>query len=135
MSSNIFYYLQLLRIPSCSRHILNDFTWTHCASGIVNTAWFIYMFLLIGLTFLTHPPNKRKVSQTLLHTVFRKHVVQPGNHSKTLDTVMSLNVPLMKALFDFRLTNQQKGAFNSTLERKMKLNSCFFWGGGGKLNR
>ncbi len=49
------YKLQL--IPSCSGHILNDFTWTHCASGRFNTAWFIYTLLLIGLIFLT---NKRK---------------------------------------------------------------------------
>ncbi len=31
---------------------------------------------------------------TPLHTVSRKHVVQPGNHSKTLGTGVSLNVPL-----------------------------------------
>ncbi len=52
----------------------------------INT--FIYMLLLIGLTFLTHP-----LSQTMLHTVSRKHVVQPGNRSKTFGTVVSLNVP------------------------------------------
>ncbi|ROL44119.1 hypothetical protein DPX16_15612 [Anabarilius grahami] len=48
---------------------------------------------LIGLTFLTHPPNKRKRISNPLHTVSRKHVVQPGNRSKTLRTGLSLNVP------------------------------------------
>ncbi len=57
MSSNIF---------NCSVYwaaadtFVNDFTLTHCASCLFNTVWFIYMLLLIGLTFLTHPPNKRK---------------------------------------------------------------------------
>ncbi len=47
---------------------VNDFTWTHCASCHFNTVWFIYMLLLIGLTFLTHPPNKRKhISNPFAH--------------------------------------------------------------------
>ncbi len=61
-----------------------DFTWTHCASCLFNTTWFKYMLLLIGLTFLTHPPNKRK---HISNPVSRKHVVKPGN--------VSLNVPLL----------------------------------------
>ncbi len=51
---------------------VNDFTWTHCASCVFNTARFICMLLLIGLTFLTHPPNKRKQFSTLLHTVVHR---------------------------------------------------------------
>ncbi len=48
--------------------VVNDFTWTHCASCLFNTAWFIHMLLLIGLTFLTHPPNKRKrISNPVAH--------------------------------------------------------------------
>ncbi len=35
--------------------------------------------------------TRENVSQTLLHTVSRKHVIQPGNRSKTLG--LSLNVP------------------------------------------
>ncbi len=72
---------------------VNDFTWTHCASCLFNTAWFIYMLLLIGLTFLTHPPNKRKhISNPVAHccTLF------PGNMSFNPETVakrVSLNVP------------------------------------------
>ncbi len=54
--------------------LVNDFTWTHCASGLFNTAWFIHMLLLM-----------RNMSQSPLHTVSRKHLVQPGNHSKTLN--------------------------------------------------
>ncbi len=34
-----------------------------------------------------------KPSSTLLHTVFRKHVIQPGNRSKPLGLNLSLNVP------------------------------------------
>ncbi len=69
-------------VVSCSGPVVNDFTWIHCASCLFNTEWFIHMLLLIGLTFLTHPPNKRNVSQTPLHTVSKKHVVQPENRSK-----------------------------------------------------
>ncbi len=66
------YKLQL--IPSCSGHILNDFTWTHCASGRFNTAWFIYTLLLIGLTFLTNKQEKTYLKPCCmpLHTVSRK---------------------------------------------------------------
>ncbi len=92
MSSNIF---NCCVYRAAADTFVNDFTWTHCASCLFNTAWFIYMLLLIGLTFLTHRPNKRKVSQTPLHTVSRKHLVQPRNRSKTLGTGVSLNVPLM----------------------------------------
>ncbi len=35
--------------------------------------------------------TRENVYQTLLHTVSRKHVIQPGNRSKTLG--LSLNVP------------------------------------------
>jgi len=47
---------------------VNDYTWTHCASCLFNTTLFIYMLLLIGLTFQTHPPNKRKrISNPVSH--------------------------------------------------------------------
>ncbi len=36
---------------------------------------------------------KENVSESLLHTVSRKHVVQPGNRNKMLGTCVSLNVP------------------------------------------
>jgi len=29
---------------------IKDFTWTHCASCLFNTAWCLYMLLLIGAT-------------------------------------------------------------------------------------
>ncbi len=57
---------------------VNDFTWTHCASCLFNTAWFIYMLLLIGLTFLTHPPQEKtylKPRCTPLHTVSNPETV------------------------------------------------------------
>ncbi len=76
---------------------VNDFTWTHCASCLFNTTWFIYMLLLIGLTFLTHPPNKRKrISNPVAHrcTPFPGNMsFNPENNSKTLRTGLSLNVP------------------------------------------
>ncbi len=60
---------------------------------LFNTAWFIHTLMLIGLIFLTHPPNKRKrISNPVAHR-FQEHVVQPGNHNKTLRTGLSLNVP------------------------------------------
>ncbi len=96
MSSNIFNCC----VYRAAANTLKDFTWTHCASCLFNTAWFICMLLLIGLIFLTHPTNKKKVSQTPLHTVSRKHVVQPGNRGKTLGTGVSLNVPLLKGEID-----------------------------------
>ncbi len=93
MSSNIF---NCCLYRAAVDTFVNDFTWTHCASCLFNTAWFIHMLLLIGLTSLTHPPNKRKLSQTPLHTVSSKHVVQPGNRSQTLCTDVNLNVALAK---------------------------------------
>ncbi len=51
---------------SCSGHILNDFTWTHCGSGRFNTAWFIYTLLLIDIF---DKQTRENVSQTLLHAV------------------------------------------------------------------
>ncbi len=83
MSSNIF---NCCVYWAAADTFVNDFTWTHCASCLFNNAWFIYMLLLIGLTFLTHPPNKRKhISNPVAHR-FQEHVVQPGNLSKTLGT-------------------------------------------------
>ncbi len=65
MSSNIF---NCCVYRAAADTFVNDFTWTHCASCLFNTAWFIYMLLLIGLTFLTHPPNKRKrISNPVAH--------------------------------------------------------------------
>ncbi len=65
MSSNIF---NCCLYRAAADTVVNDFTWTHCASCLFNTAWFIYMLLLIGLTFLTHPPNKRKrISNPVAH--------------------------------------------------------------------
>jgi len=54
MSSNIF---NCCVYRAAADTFVNDFTWTHCASCLFNTAWFIYMLLLI----LTDPPNKRKL--------------------------------------------------------------------------
>ncbi len=76
MSSNIF---NCCVYRAAADTFVNDFTWTHCASGLFNTARFIYMLLLIGLTFLTHPPNKRKHLKPRCTPLYRKHVVQLGN--------------------------------------------------------
>ncbi len=73
MSSNIF---NCCVYGTAADTFVNDFTWTHCASCLFNTAWFLYMLLLIGLTFLTHHQTRENVSQTPLHTVSRKHDVQ-----------------------------------------------------------
>ncbi len=54
--------------------------YTHCC-------WLCWHF------WHTHKTTEN-VSQTLLHTVSRKHVVQPLKRSKTLGTGVSLNVPL-----------------------------------------
>ncbi len=81
MSSNIF---NCCVYRAAADTFINDFTWTHCASCVFNTAWFIYTLLLIGLTFLTHPPNKRKrISNPVAHrcTPF------PGNMSFNPETV------------------------------------------------
>ncbi len=51
---------------------LHDFTWTHCAICLFNTAWFIHMLLLIGLTYWHTHQARENLSQTLLHTVSRK---------------------------------------------------------------
>ncbi len=47
----------------------------------------------LGWHFLHTHQTREKVSQTPLHTVYRKHVVQPGNRNKTLGTGVSLNMP------------------------------------------
>ncbi len=54
----------------------------------------VYIHIAADWTFHTPPPNKRKLTQTLLHTASMKHVVQPRNSSKTLGTGVNLNVPL-----------------------------------------
>ncbi len=65
MSSNIF---NCCVYWAAADTFVNYFTWTHCAYCVFNTAWFIYTLLLIGLTFLTHPQNKRKrISNTVVH--------------------------------------------------------------------
>ncbi len=70
---------------------VNDFTWTHCASCLFNTAWFIHMLLLIGLTFDT-PTKQEKTYLKPRCTPFS------GNMSFNPETVakrwVSLNVPL-----------------------------------------
>ncbi len=43
---------------------------------------------------LTHPPNRRKRTSKLLHTVSRIQVVQYENRSETVHTVLRLNVSL-----------------------------------------
>ncbi len=86
MSSNIFNCC----VYRAAADTFNYFTWTHCASCLFNTAWFIHMLLLIGLTLMTHSPNKRKCISYL--SVSRKHVVQPVNRSKTLGNGVSFNV-------------------------------------------
>ncbi len=78
-------------VASCSGHILNDFTWTHCASCLFNTAWFIHMLLLIGLTFLTHPPNKRK---RISNPVVQRCTPFPGNMSFNPKTVAKRWAPV-----------------------------------------
>ncbi len=50
----------------------------------------------LGWHFWHTHQTRENVSQTPLHTVSRKHVIQPENHtSKTLGTGVSLNVPLV----------------------------------------
>ncbi len=93
MSSNI---LNCCVFRAAAYTFVNDFTWTQCASCLFNTAWFIFMLLLIGLTFLTHLPNKRKLISNPIAHHFQE--VQPGNHSKTLCTGVSLNMPLQDLL-------------------------------------
>ncbi len=63
LSSNIF---NCCVYRAAADTFVNDFTWIHCASCLFNTSWFIYT--LIGLTFLTHPPNRRKrISNPVAH--------------------------------------------------------------------
>ncbi len=69
---------------SCSRHMVNDFSWTHCASCLFNTTWFLHTLLLIGWHFWHTHQTRETLSQTPLYTVSRKHVIQHGNQSKTL---------------------------------------------------
>ncbi len=94
MSSNIF---NCCIYRAAVGTFVNDFTWTHCASCVFKTARIIYMLLLIGLTFLTHPPNKRKCfSNPVAHrcTRFQETCRSTRKHSKTLGTGVNLNVPL-----------------------------------------
>ncbi len=81
MSSNIFSCC----VYRAAEVTLNDFTWTHCASGLFNTVWFIYMLLLIGLIFSTLTKQEKTYlkPRCTLHTVSWKNVIQPENRSKT----------------------------------------------------
>ncbi len=54
MSSNIF---NCCIYRAAADTFVNDFTWTHCASCLFNTAWFIFMLLLIG-------PSRADISDT-----------------------------------------------------------------------
>ncbi len=75
-----------------------DFTWTDCASCLFNTAWFIHVAADWADIFDT-PTKQEKTSQTLLHTVSSKHVVQPGNRSKTLSAVWAWTCPSLHNKF------------------------------------
>ncbi len=57
---------------------------------LFNTARFIFIY---SSHFWHSHQTRENVSQTLLHTVSGKHVIQPRNRSKTLSTGVSLNVP------------------------------------------
>ncbi len=54
-----------------------------------------------------HPPNKRKRISNPVHTVSRKHVVQPGNCSKTLGTGVNLNLPEISFIMWGEWVNRQ----------------------------
>ncbi len=54
-----------------------------------------------------HPPNKRKRISNPVHTVSRKHVVQPGNRSKTLGTGVNLNLPQISFIMWGEWVNRQ----------------------------
>ncbi len=86
MSSNIFKCC----VYRAAADTLNDFTWIRCASCLFNTARFIFIY---SSHFWHSHQTRENVSQTLLHTVSKKHVIQPRNRSKTLGTGVSLNVP------------------------------------------
>ncbi len=101
MSSNIF---NCCIYGAAAYTFVNDFTWTHCASCLFNTAWFIFMLLLIGLTFLTHPPNKRKPRCTPF----------PGNMSFNLETVAKRWAPVWAWTCPWSLVAQQRHLLEST---------------------
>ncbi len=92
LSTNMYFNIFICCVyRAAADTVVNDFTWTHCASCLFNTWWFIFMLLLIGLTFLTHPPNKRKrISNPVAHrcTPF------PGNMSFNPETVAKRWAPV-----------------------------------------
>ncbi len=56
----------------------------------------VYIHVAADWADIFDTPTKQEKTylQNLLHTVSRKHVIQPGNRSKTLGTGVSLNLPL-----------------------------------------
>ncbi len=75
----------------------------------------------LGWHFWHTHQTRENVSQTPLHTVARKHVVQPWNRSKTLGTGVSLNVPLLFSLENH--CSQTCSAFDRILAGKKRSKS------------
>ncbi len=99
MSSNIF---NCCVYRAAADTLVNDFTWTHCASCLFNTAWFLSCCWLGWHFWHTHQ-TRANISQTPLHTVAQF----PGNMSFNPETVghrVSLNLP--QILYLIRLLNQ-----------------------------
>ncbi len=85
MSSNIF---NCCVYRAAADTVVNDFTWTHFASCLFNTAWFIYMLLLIGLIFFDTPTKQEK-------TYLKPHCTPfPGNMSFNPETVAKCWAPV-----------------------------------------
>jgi len=86
----------------------------------LSTTWFICMYHSVAADILDTPTKQEEnVSQTLLHTVSRKHVIQPGNHSKALCNGLSFNVPLICS------SSKRQGPVSKTGLRLSQGLSCF----------
>ncbi len=77
MSSNIF---SCCVYRAAADTFVNDFTWTHCASGLFNTAWFIHVAADWADIFDTHTKQEK--------TYFKPCCTPfPGNMSFNPETV------------------------------------------------
>ncbi len=72
------------------------------------------------------PTKQENVSETALHTVSRKHVVQPRNRSKTLGTGLSLNYgssPMLLLLLHCHCINWPCGIVKCLLHASFRISS------------
>ncbi len=124
MSSNIFNCC----VYRASADTLNDFTWTHCAAISLIPRGLYTLCCWLGWHFWHTHQTRENVSQTPLHTVSKKHIVQPGNHSKTLGTGVSLYVPLISTLLDALIVqNAPAHIENERLPATSKLSPPGVW--------